>query len=292
MQTTLKRTITMKPCLFFLALLAATCLLMGFARPTTAGIIVEGSSSKLGVLDPSTGTITVIGSTSVMLYGLGFDNSGSLYGLGADKNLYAVNSATASLSQIGAYTGNFNGGAALGGGPGGTLYSTNGIGDLWTVNAASGAATYVGNMGIETNSNPSSDGGSGLFITAGNDLYRINPSNSVTTLVGPGSYGEIFGLAYTSGTMYAIEAGGSGVYALNLGTGQSTLVSNYDNSVIGGVYAAAAIAIPEPSSFVIVSIAIAISMVNAVKYRSSVTQAIAKSDRRFKVQAEDCPIAL
>jgi len=106
-------------------------------------------------------------------------------------------------------------------------------------------------MGVVTNSNPSGDSGTNLFIIGGNDLYSVDRSTGAATLIGPGTYSEIFGLAFTNNTMYAIEASGTGIFALNLTNGNSTLVSNYDPSIVGKVEAAAAFtfaSVPEPSS--------------------------------------------
>ena len=129
----------------------------------------------------------------------------------------------------------------MGSGSDGTLYGVNGGGDIWTVNPMTGSATHLGNMGVSTNRNPSGAGGSNLYIASGSNLYSINPSTGNGTLIGAGSYGEIFGLAYTNSTMYAIESGGSGIYALDLTNGHSTMVSNYSHSVVGTVYASAAL---------------------------------------------------
>jgi hypothetical protein len=76
-------------------------------------------------------------------------------------------------------------------------------------------------------------------------------------LIGAGTYGEIFGLAFTNNTLYAMEAHGTGVYALDLLNGQSTLVSKYDSSVVGTVEAAAAFgpaSVPEPSSVILMGL--------------------------------------
>jgi hypothetical protein len=94
------------------------------------------------------------------------------------------------------------------------------------VNSSSGAATLVENMGISTNSNPSGGGGSNLYLTSGSNLYSVNAATASSTLISPGSYPYVFGLVYTNSTMYAIEDffQGTGIYSLDLSTGQSTLL--------------------------------------------------------------------
>jgi hypothetical protein len=178
----------MKRCAFAIAMIVISWVLCAPAEARAGSIYVEGGESQLGTLDPTTGAITVIGQTSELLGGLGFDANGKLYGLGFNGDLYSVDTSTAALSLIGPYTGNFSGGFAFGNGSDGTLYATNGGGDLWSVNSSSGAATYIGNMGVSTNSNPSGGGGSNLYLTSGSNLYSVNPATASATLIGSGSY--------------------------------------------------------------------------------------------------------
>jgi len=249
---------------------------------TAGSIYVEGSSGVLGTLDPLTGVVTEIGSSGRNPYGLAFDASGNLYELGSDANLYAVDKSTAALSLIGPYTGNFNGGAALGNASDGTLYAINGQGDIWTVSASTGAATVLGNMGVVPNSISSGDGGSGPYVTSGSSLYAINRTSGAATLIGTGTYGEVFGLAFTNNTMYAIDAPsqGTGVYALDLTNGHSTLVSNYDASVVGSIDCAAAFgaaSVPEPSSVILLGLG-ALGLVSLYgRFRPSDEKGVARS---------------
>jgi|SRR5579864_465329 len=247
----------MRPRATFPLGLVTLVLALGSATSASATplIYVEGSASALATLNPTTGAITEIGPTSVLLGGLGFVG-GTLYGLAGDMNLYSVNTSTAALTLIGPYTGNFNGGGAMGSSSDGTLYSTNGVGDLWTVDPTSGAATLVGNMGLSTNSNPSGDGGSGLYVTSGSDLIQINRTTGAGTVIGAGSYTDIFGLAYLNGTMYATDAHDTAIYSINLANGQSTFVANY-GSGLGFIEAAAvpnSAPVPEPSSIVLLGL--------------------------------------
>jgi hypothetical protein len=67
-------------------------------------------------------------------------------------------------------------------------------------------------------------------------------------------------MVFSDGTMYAIEVlGTSGIFSLDLTDGASTLISNYNPSVIGSIVAAADIpsaqSVPEPSSFTLTVIA-------------------------------------
>jgi len=221
-------------------------------------VYIASSNDNLATLNPTTGTITPIGQTSITLDGIGFSASGQLYGLGSDANIYKVNTSTAALTLVGATNMSFSGGATLGASSNGTLYAVNGVGNIGTVNPNTGAATPLGNIGFTINSNPSGNGGSGLYEIGNGNLYSINPATGAGTLIGAGSYNTvIYALTYADGTMYAMEANGSspGIYSVNLATGNSTLVSNYNPSVVGDVYAAATLttaSVPEPTSLVLV----------------------------------------
>jgi hypothetical protein len=88
----------------------------------------------------------------------------------------------------------------------------------------------------------------------------VNPTTAAATLIGAGSYSYIFSLVFTNNTMYAIDDFfvGSGIYSVNLANGQSTLLANYDTSVIGGIEGAATFnpaSVPEPSCLVLGGIA-------------------------------------
>jgi hypothetical protein len=124
--------------------------------------------------------------------------------------------------------------------------------------------------GVSTNSNPSGDGGSGLYVTSGSDLYSINRTTGTATLIGVGSYVDIFGLAFTNNTMYAIDSPSEGtqIYALSLTNGQTTTVTTYDSSVVGGIEAVAVFnsaSVPEPSSLVLSGMAAVGVMIFAVR---------------------------
>ncbi|MGP0067855.1 MAG: PEP-CTERM sorting domain-containing protein [Isosphaeraceae bacterium] len=238
--------------------LIALFLALGVPAGARAGVVyVADTARDFGTLDPTTGAGTLIGHTSVELYGLGFDATGKLYGLGSDGNLYAVNTSTAALTLIGAYTGNFANGAAMGNGSDGTLYSINGLQSIWTVNPTSGAATLLGNTGFTNNSNPEGGVGSSLYEMSGSTLYSINTTTGAGIAVGTGSATEIANLVFTNGNMYGIQTyGATGIYSMDLTNGNTTQVANYSSSPFGQIYAVASFngaSVPEPSSLVLLS---------------------------------------
>ena len=131
-------------------------------------------------------------------------------------------------------------------------------------------ATILDSDLLRGNNNPSGAGGSNLYLTSGNNLYSVNPTTAAATLVGAGSYSYVFSLIFTNNTMYAIDDFyfGNSIYSLNLTNGQSTSLSNYNESVIGEIEAVAAFnAVPEPTSLVLSGIASAVAGLAWVRRR-------------------------
>ncbi len=129
---------------------------------TLYGTSIDTSSgpSSLRILDPWTGTSTLIGATGLgPISGLAYDEgSGTMFGV--------------------------TGGA--------------GVSDLITINLATGAATTVGPTGISTAGSlefaPNGLLYAGGGQTASGNLYTINPFTGAALLVGPTGFGNISGL--------------------------------------------------------------------------------------------------
>jgi hypothetical protein len=244
-------------------LLMTTVTLCLPAVARSGSIYVEGYNSDLGILNPTTGAITEIGptlsgSTPVKLGGLGIAANGQLYGLGTDQNFYEVNANTGALTFIASTSIGISEGFSMGNSSNGTLYAE-GNGVVYTVNPSTGSLTTLGNLGFDTGADINGDANGNLYIIQNNNesLYSVSLTTGAATRIGPGNYGTIFGMAYTNGTMYAMQFNGTGIYSLNLATGADTLVSNYDPSIIGSIYTAAAqiSSVPEPSGFILLGVA-------------------------------------
>ncbi len=122
--------------------------------------------------------------------------------------------------------------------PDGTLYAIYNAGNaalahLATVNLQTGAATPVGSAaGVPLEAMAFGPDGTlyaGNFNT--NNLYKVNLSTGVATIVGPLGFSWIMDMAWDSAnnTMYAIAAPptctGSSLYSINLSTGSGSLVT-------------------------------------------------------------------
>lgn len=134
-----------------------------FVGSTLYGASISGGGgntpSTLRILDPATGNTVTIGATGV----------GAISGL-------AYNLGTATMYGI-------RGGA--------------GPADLLTINLTTGAATVIGSTGIQAGS--LEFGPDGLLYAGGTGtssgfLYRVNPSNGASALVGATGFGEVTGL--------------------------------------------------------------------------------------------------
>ena len=261
-------------------------------------VYVVTGNQQFGTVDLTTGAFSQIGpNTPEGEDGLVPGPNGSLLTLTYSGNLDSINPATGIASLIGA-TGladcsnypvspcgptSANELAALGG----KIYATDIANNLYTVNPLTGAATLIGATGIPAvpaipdSNNPDgtfnafdeslfSAGGS-LYATfdaitinpspftvtpvISPDLYKINAATGLATLIGPTALtiGAVVGV---NGTFYAFNNMAGEVEALNLANGNTTPVSNFPPD--GGLLVQGASPTPEPASFVLVVIGIAV----------------------------------
>jgi hypothetical protein len=229
-------------------------------------LYVSTAEGNFGTLDPTTGAFNQIGPTlSDPLAGLVLGPNG-YEGVSFSGNLDSVNPATGAVTVIGA-TG-LGGYALCTAVLGGTVYATDFYGNLYTVNKMTGAASLIGYTGIPSvpayqkilGSNLGDDesffGINGkLYATFdvfnistekavfGPELYEINPTTGVATIVGPTSL-YIDAVAEVDGTVYAFAAADQEL-SLDLATGKTTFVRDYDPAV-GIIFGAAPS--PEPVS--------------------------------------------
>ncbi|MCU1263601.1 MAG: hypothetical protein JWO80_6486 [Bryobacterales bacterium] len=172
---------------------------------------------------------------------------------------------------------------------GGTIYATDFDNNLYEVNPLTGATTLIGHTGIPAISfiplttNP--DGsfnfydeslfGAGVQLYATFDtgtfnpvtstptamiapnLYRIDPSTGLATLIGPTALG-LGAVVGVNGTFYGFDDATGQVVTLDLTNGHTSFVSNFDPAagIIDG-----ASPVPEPASIALAGIGIAAMIV-------------------------------
>lgn len=238
---------------------------------------------KFGTMNPTTGAFTQIGPTTTDPFGGLVQGSNGYIGVSFAGNLDSVNAATGAISVIGA-TG--LGTSALDTAElNGTVYETDSSNNLYRVNITTGAASLIGLTGMPTTRTNPADLVDEAFFAAGGklyatfdafnastvalvndpELYQINPSTGVATLVGP-TASQLDAAADVNGTVYGFTAADT-VLSLDLATGNTDFVANYDPAAV--FITGAAVATPEPVSLALVGIGIAAILVSRRRRRHS-----------------------
>lgn len=241
---------------------------------------------EFGTLDLTSGAFQQIGPEQPNgYYGLALGPNGSLVSATYTDSLVSIDPATGVASQIGAISG-LNAPAQALGGFDGKIYVTDTANSVYTVNPASGTATLLaGNSGIPAtpfalgSSNPDGtlnladeaiwqsggklyatydawvaqvgpNGPSLVKVDIAPTLYEIDPTTGVATAIGPTALG-IGAVADVNGTDYAFDNPTTQIVALDLATGSTTVVGNFNPAV--GVIGGAA-PVPEPGSFALLGV--------------------------------------
>jgi hypothetical protein len=226
----------------------------GLVPGPTGSLLTLTYSGNLDSINPVTGATIVIGPTGL-----------------ADCTTPASPCGPSSASTLGYLNGK--------------IYATDFQNNLYSVNPLTGAATLIGKTGIPSvpsvpfSMNPDGSfnfydegivgAGGKLFATfdaasfnpatsvntptIAPELYEIDPSSGLATLIGPTALG-VDSMVEANGTFYAFSGVSNQVMAIDLGTGSSSIVGVIDPSA--GVIAGAVSPVPEPGSATLVAIAI------------------------------------
>jgi hypothetical protein len=247
-----------------------------FGSPTAGGF---------GSINPTTGACNQIGaSLADPLGGLVQGGPTGYLGVSFSGNLDSVNPATGAVSVIGA-TG--LGGLALDTAElNGTVYETDVNQNLYTINTATGAASLIGSTGIPPAPSDPADLFDEAFFSAGGklyvtwdafnattlalvndpELYQINTTTGLATDVAATAF-QLDAAIAVSGTVYAFTTSTTQVLSLDVATGDTTFVTNYDPAAF--FITGAADATPEPASFALVGAGIAAVLVSRRRRRHS-----------------------
>ena len=232
----------------------------GLAPGPNGSLLTLTFSGNLDSINPATGAVSLVGPTGLtdcsmptspcgpsspnMLGEMG----GTIYATDFDNNLYKVNPLTGAVTLIG-HTGipaisfiplstnpdgtfNFYDESLFG--AGGQLYATF---DTGTFNPVTSTPTAV----IAPN------------------LYRIDPSTGLATLIGPTALG-LGAVVGVNGAFYGFDDGTGQVVTLDLANGNTSFVSNLDPAA--GIIDGASSPVPEPGSIVMAAIGIAAIVVS------------------------------
>ncbi len=169
-----------------------------------AGLGVDGSklytavSGGLGLysVDPSNGSLTFIGNSSISYYAFGSTASG-LYMVDMTGSLWNINASTGAATRIGSTL--LNVGSNIVGLSAGanTLYLALGS-NIYSINTANAASTFVGTTGGSVFGAMAGVQGS-LFATSivnSKEIYNFNPTTGISAFVSPYNSGDYsYGLA-------------------------------------------------------------------------------------------------
>jgi hypothetical protein len=106
--------------------------------------------------------------------------------------------------------------------PTGTLYGVSGTGNLYSIDPTTAVPTLIGSLG-GPDVNSLVSSSAGVLYGANSDLYTINTTTGAETEVGPIGYSSGGDLAFVDGTLY-LSTGSNDLVSLNTTTGQGTLV--------------------------------------------------------------------
>lgn len=196
----------------------------------TGEFFASDSFGNLYKVNTVTGAATFIGNMGTAMTDIAFSPYGDLFGV-TFTHLYRIEPNTAAITLIGSL--GVSDSNALAFDINGTLYmATRGSTLLRTVNTTTGATTVVGDMGVSSSGDLAFDGSSGnLFLSVPSltsltdDLYRVNPSMAVSTMVGHIGFEDVFGIDFSGGTLFGLTNGGE-LITIDTTSGAGTLVAN------------------------------------------------------------------
>lgn len=197
-------------------------------------IYVADRSEHLGIVDPVTGSVEVVGDMTVLMTDIAFHPGGALYGISA-SSLYKINKNTGYVRRIGSH--GIPSGNALAFSDSGILlaagsFSTN----LFELDPATGQTSDLGNTGYYSEGDLAYYQGD-LFLSASNgDLVRLDlaePWRSVS--VGSLARSNVYGLAPGSdGLLYG--AAGTDIFAINPETGSTSDANSFSGYGLSDAY--------------------------------------------------------
>jgi hypothetical protein len=182
-------------------LLFVASALLAFVPSALAGVLAyETEGNTFGTIDLTTGQFTVLGSSGQTLAGLG-NYGGNLYaGINTGTDFYQVSPANGSLTFIG------NSGASIvaTGSTTAGVYELGFDDNLYSVNLTNGALTLIGKTGVPIASPTGmSANGPNLYINSKSNLYLVDTSTGIASLVGSTSPAQFGTMVYIKGTYYA-----------------------------------------------------------------------------------------
>ena len=238
-------------------------------RAASVTYLADGQTDSLYTVDVTTGAASLIGSFGIdaTFVGLAYDStndelfiSSITGGSPAPSFLYRVDQGSGAATLVG-NTGITNVTGLAFDAATGELFASSGADDsLYRVNPSNASASFVGSLGVGVGGNGLAydQANQQLYLSDGNtdNLYRVNPATGAATTVGSINQASTVGLAFDpeSGVLYGVDAVSDQLVSIDLSTGNATSVGSlgFDGANLG--LAIKAVAIPEPSSTILLGI--------------------------------------
>jgi hypothetical protein len=183
--------------------------------------IYAHSASTLYTYDPSTGILSTVGGTGVLLFDIAIDSYGQLWGIDSGGTIYQVDSATGVASTYISTSAYGNGLAVL---QDGTLVVSNGY-DLSEIDWSTGSTTTLASSSWGVSSGDIVEWDGDLFWTVtgsrSDDLLRYEIATGTLSRLGSTGASGLWGIVAPGGDIYAFSYTGA-IYALDSSTGAST----------------------------------------------------------------------
>jgi hypothetical protein len=219
-------------------------------------LYITDINGKVGTVNLTTDSVTVLGSSGVVLHDIGFTSNGSLYAA-TSTSLYSMNSTNGSTTLIGSFGGAgnnlINGLVGDGSELIATSYSTN---KLYAVDVSPLSTTaFSGTLNGVSNGDATFGANGALYdiLTNGDlDKTTISGTTITSTIIGATGDKSVSGMATSStGQVFAIS--GTEIYTVDLNTAALTPFLNYAghglSTVTGAAIASSGmLVVPEPGN--------------------------------------------
>jgi hypothetical protein len=236
----------MRKIIKYIAMMTATVVGLGTATAASAGtIIINDANGGLVSYDTTTKVSTVLSKSSgTTMFDIAINAGGDLFGVDGGT-LYKM-TTTGVSTAIGSLNAFVNG---LVFGSDGTLYGSGGT-DLYKVNTSTGQASLIGATGQNSSGDLAFFKGQ-LYLASDLGLALVNPLTGASQLIG--GTPALYGLASTGDALFGVKD--NAIYTIDPNTGIGTQVAAYTN---GSAYGAASVPVPEPATWAMMLLGLAL----------------------------------
>ncbi len=209
--------------------------------PAEPGVYVVDDDGVLGVVDPISGAVRVVGETGQAFYDIAFDPWGRLYGI-TSSSLYRIDPRTAAVERVGGHAA--SGANALTFDADGVLYAANALffggSRLYRIDPRTAATTEVANLGTVRSAGDLAFHQGKLYLTTDSDqlVEIVLGATAAARVVGPLGRSDVMGLVTgDDGVLYGLTH--NVVLRINPATGVAETVSSFRGRGLGQSYGGA-----------------------------------------------------